>query len=141
MKNKITPVLIIVVAVSLYYNFKLSRSAAPLSVNQGVSFEQKQKCAVYKKDIESKFEKNNSEDTTVTFNYFDRIFYSPIRNSCLYVYNNMFGPKAADRFETSYLADALSGEVLVNTTIMSNGQIDREAQARFSGLVKSYEVK
>lgn len=146
MNNKFTTILIIVIIVSLYYNFKLSRSTeslsgAPTSSNQDVSFEQKQKCAVYKKDIESKFERNNNADTTVTFNYFDRIFYSPTRNSCLYVYNNMFGLKAVDHFETSYLVDALSGEVLVNTIVMSSGQLDREAQSRFNELVKTYEVK
>lgn len=141
MKNKFTPILIIVMAVSLYYNFKLSRPGAPLSVNQEVSFEQKQKCAIYKKDIESSFEKANNEGASMEFNYFDRIFYSPKQNSCLYVSHSMSGLKAKDRYITYHLTDALSGVGLFYSGVVASGETIPNAQASFDELVRSYEVK
>lgn len=144
MEKKFTILLIIMVVISLYYNYKLSRSAEPSAASfvagNGPTFEQKQKCAVYKRDIEAKFEKNNSESTTIFFNYFDRIFYSPKQNSCLYIYTGSIERDASSMSQASYLVDALTGETLVRTNTMSHGVIDSEAQSRFDELVKNYEI-
>jgi hypothetical protein len=140
MKNKIIVILIVILSISLYYNLQLKDNVQKKILNtQKVSFEQKQKCAIYKKDIESKFEKNNNEEKPIEYQYLDEVFYSPKQDSCLYTYNGMFGLKAKERYTTRYLVDALTGSVLLQTTTISEGKFDMNADTNFSELLKSYK--
>jgi len=131
--------LIIVLIVSIYYNLKLSDSQKNTPKTQEISFERKQECAIYKKQIEDKFERNNNGEIAIEYYYFDKIFYSPKQESCLYVYSGSFGIKAKDRYTTLYLADALSGDVITQATVISEGKFMADAQSNFNQLVKSYE--
>ncbi|HEY4513061.1 MAG TPA: hypothetical protein VJH06_00925 [Candidatus Paceibacterota bacterium] len=143
--NKITKygglLLIIILVVSLYYNFKTSNSPAQISKTKEVSFEQKQECAIYKKQIEDKFEKNNNGEIAVEYYYFDRIFYSPKEDSCLYVYSGQFGLKANERYRMLYLADALSGDILYQKTVVREGKVLFEEENDFNVNARSYETQ
>jgi hypothetical protein len=140
MKNQIIILLTVILCISLFYNFKSKNNLQKNILEvQKVSFEQKQKCAIYKKDIESKFEKNNNEEKPLEYQFLDKVFYSPKQDSCLYTYNGMFGVKAKERYTTKYLVDALTGFILFQTTTVSEGKFDMDADNRFSEILKSYE--
>ena len=138
--NKITryggSLLIIILIISIYYNFKFSNSLTKI---QEVSFEKKQECAIYKKQIEDKFEKNNNGDIVAEYYYLDRIFYSSIEDSCLYVYSGQFGLKATERYRVLYLADALSGDIITQATVIKEGKFMYDEENGFNQRVKTYE--
>jgi len=138
--NKITryggSLLIIILIISIYYNFKFSNSLTKI---QEESFEKKQECAIYKKQIEDKFERNNSGDIAIEYYYLDRIFYSPIEDSCLYVYSGQFGLKATERYRVLYLADALSGDIITQATVIKEGKFMYDEENGFNQRVKTYE--
>ena len=133
--------LIVILIISVYYNFKSRNSSTEIQKTQEVSFEKKQECATYKKQIEDKFERNNNGETAIEYYYFDKIFYSPKQDSCLYVYSGSFGIKAKERYTTLYLADALSGDIITQATSISEGKFMYDAQNNFNQLVKSYEIQ
>jgi len=133
-------ILIIVLLVSVYYNLKLYNPLSQNPKNQEVSFEKKQDCAVYKKQIEDKFEKNNNSEVAIEYYYLDRIFYSPTENSCLFVYSGQFGLKATERYRTLYLEDALSGDILTRATVVEQGKFMGDNQTAFDARVREYEL-
>jgi hypothetical protein len=145
-KNLIIFGLVALLAISVFFNLKGVTSkeittqdvAGNRPINESL-FQKKQDCAVYKKQLEDKFEKNNNSELPLEYNYLDKVFYSPKANSCLYVYSGTFGLKAADRNRTLYLADALSGEIILQTTVTSEGNFDGKAQSDFYEQVKPYE--
>jgi hypothetical protein len=132
-------ILIIALLVSVYYNLKPNNSL-PQNSKQEVSFEKKQDCAVYKKQIEDKFEKNNNSEIAIEYYYLDRIFYSPTENSCLFVYSGQFGLKATERYRMLYLEDALSGDILTKATVIEQGKFMGDAQSAFDARVREYEI-
>lgn len=146
MKNEIKinigvlAVLIIALIVSVYFNFKTDNSSPNISKTQEVSFEKKQDCATYKKQIEDKFEKNNNSEIAIEYYYLDRIFYSPVEDSCLFVYSGQFGLKATERYRMLYLEDALSGDILTKATVIEQGKFMGDAQTAFDARVREYEV-
>jgi hypothetical protein len=142
MKNSyiIILVLIVTLGVSLYFNFRNNETSPKNSTYQQISFEKKQDCSNYRKQIEDKFEKNNNSDLAVEYYYFDRIFYSPVEDSCLYVYTVQFGLKATDRFKMIYLEDFLSGEILTRATIIQGGVYDGNNEFAFNSRVREYET-
>lgn len=83
MKNIYIAILIMSVIIAYYFgqsnNGQVVKSTpTPLSVNQN-AFEMKAKCATYKEKIETKMQ------STMWSSYnIDDVFYSPIKNSCLY---------------------------------------------------------
>ncbi len=138
MKNNIVTALLILLLISLYFNFKSNLSSS-FKKEDSISFEQKQKCATYKKDIETKFEKeNNGSDIHKSF---DRIFYSTKQKSCLYVYSESFFTFTLGRKwnNTMYLADALSGDQVLYVVTALENNVDVEASAKFTNLLKEYE--
>ena len=134
-------ILIIALLVSVFYNLKPNSPSSQGFKNQEVSFEKKQDCAVYKKQIEDKFNKNNNSEIAIEYYYLDRIFYSPLENSCLFVYSGQFGIKADDRYRILYLEDALSGDILTKATVIEQGKYMNENQTAFDIRVKEYESK
>lgn len=136
MKNNIAIGLLVLLLISLYFNFKSNTSLSSLKKEENISFEQKQKCATYKKDIETKFEKENSE--SLSFKTFDRIFYSSKQNSCLYVYSLSFS-SGKSSMQEMYLSDALSGEELLNRITRIAGEVNTQNSQTFIDLVKEYE--
>ena len=139
-KKLLVSILLIALLVSLFFNFKNKEEKQVLQdTKKQVSFEQKQKCAVYRKEFETKFEKNNNSDFHIGYEYLDKIFYSPKLQSCLVEYHTFFGIKAKERSETSYLDDALTGESILQTTIISNGVYDPKSELMFNNLLKEYE--
>lgn len=121
--------LIIALIVSIYFNLRTSDSSPQSTKNQEVSFEKKQNCAVYKKQTEDKFEKNDNSEIAIEYYYLDRIFYSPTENSCLFVYSGQFGLKATERYRMLYLEDALSGDILTKATVIEQGKFMGNAQS------------
>ena len=140
-KNKVIIVLVLVLIISAYYNFKPNNFSIQTTKTQGVSFEKKQECASYKKQIEDKFEKNNNGDIAIEYYYLDRIFYSTKADSCLYVYSGQFGLKANERYRMLYLADALSGDIIYQKTVIREGKVLFEEENDFNTMVKTYETK
>ena len=138
-KNIIITLLVIALGASVYYNLKQNDSSSQTPKNQEVSFEKKQDCAVYKKQIEDKFEKNNNSEVAIEYYYLDRIFYSPTENSCLFVYSGQFGLKATERYRTLYLEDALSGDILTRATVIEQGKLMGDNQTAFDARVREYE--
>lgn len=132
--------IIVALLLFVYYNFK-STGLSSSNSNTQVSFEKKQDCAVYKKQIEDKFNKNNNSELVVEYYYLDKIFYSPMENSCLFIYSGQFGIKASERYRTVYLEDALSGDILTKATVIEQGKYMGENQAVFDIRVKEYENK
>ena len=135
----ILALLIIALIVSVYFNLKPNSPSSQSPKTQEVSFEKKQDCAVYKKQIEDKFEKNNNSEIAIEYYYLDRIFYSPTENSCLFVYSGQFGLKATDRYRMLYLEDALSGDILTKATVIEQGKFMGDAQSAFDVRVREYE--
>lgn len=133
-------ILIIALLVSVFYNFKSNSPSSQGLKNQKVSFEKKQDCVVYKKQIEDKFEKNNNSEIAIEYYYLDRIFYSPAEDSCLFVYSGQFGLKATERYRMLYLEDALSGDTLARVTVIEQGKFMGEAQTAFDTRVREYEI-
>lgn len=133
-------ILLVALLLSIYYNFKSSNISSS-NPNTQISFEKKQNCAVYKKQIEDKFDKNNNSEIAIEYYYLDRIFYSPIENSCLFVYSGQFGIKADERYRILYLEDALSGDILTKATVIEQGKFMNENQTAFNIQVKEYENK
>jgi len=132
-------ILTIALLVSVYYNLKPKANSS--SQSSQVSFEKKQDCAVYKKQIEDKFDKNNNIELVIEYYYLDRIFYSPTENSCLFIYSGQFGLKADERYRTLYLEDALSGDILTKATVIEQGKYMNENQLSFDVRVREYEGK
>jgi hypothetical protein len=132
-------VLIIALIVSVYFNLKPNSPSLQSAKNQEVSFEKKQDCATYKKQIEDKFEKNNNSEIAIEYYYLDRIFYSPVEDSCLFVYSGQFGLKATERYRTLYLEDALSGDILTRATVIEQGKFMGDNQTAFDARVREYE--
>lgn len=140
-KNITIIVLIIVLGVAIYFVFQNNQVfQQENSAAGGVLFEKKQDCAVYKKQIEDKFEKNNNSEIAIEYYYFDRIFYSPVEDSCLFVYSGQFGLKATERYRMLYLEDALSGDVLNKATVIEQGKFMSDAQTAFDTRVREYET-
>lgn len=133
-------ILIIALLVSVFYNLKSNNPSSQGVKHQEVSFEKKQDCAVYKKQIEDKFEKNNNSDIAIEYYYLDRIFYSPTEDSCLFVYSGQFGLKATERYRMLYLEDALSGDILTRATVIEQGKFMGDAQTAFDARVREYEI-
>ncbi|MFA5831435.1 MAG: hypothetical protein WC878_06405 [Candidatus Paceibacterota bacterium] len=143
MKNKpVTIILAIALLVSLYFNLQNKETKKGVEVNtQKVSLDNKQMCAVYKKEIEAKFEtNNNSIDRPLEYLYLDKVFYSPKQNSCLYIYRGTsFGEKISEIYTTVYLMDALSGEKVLSSDIVSASKTDYEREKSFNARIKEYE--
>lgn len=140
MKNNIAIGLLVLLLISLYFNFKSNIYLSSLKKEENISFEQKQKCATYKKDIETKFEKDNNEPT-VSVSKLERIFYSIKEKSCLYVYVKEVTRSTVPIDEVRYmgLVDALSGEVYYQPAVMINFKDDYIKLEKFNNLVKEYE--
>lgn len=136
----ILALLIVALLVSVFYNLKPNSSSSQGPKNQEVSFEKKQDCAVYKKQIEDKFEKYNNSEITIEYHSLDRIFYSPTEDSCLFVYSGQFGLKATERYRMLYLEDALSGDILTTATVIEQGKFSGDAQTAFYARVREYEI-
>lgn len=138
MQKNIIILLSSVLIVSVYFNF-----SGGFSSKDNVSdFEQKQKCAVYKKQIEDKFEKNNYEaasEGVFAYDNLKEVFYSPKANSCLYIYE-MSGGLGKNRFLEIYLRDALSGVSLSHATTHVDGKYNLEAEVAFNMVVDEYKT-
>lgn len=127
----------IILMISICFNLKPT-AVSPLKSSQ-VGFEKKQDCAVYKRQIEDKFDRNNNGELVNEYYYFDRIFYSPTENSCLFIYSGSFGLRADERYRTLYLEDALSGDVLIQATVIEKGKYMNDNQAYFDTRVRAYK--
>jgi hypothetical protein len=126
--------------ISVYFNLQSeSSNSKNVAVSkQGPSFEQKQKCAAYKKDYEVKFEINNNDEMSTEYYYLEKVFYSPILNSCLVQYNSAFG-FGKGRYKTLYLDDALTGGRISNSMVVIEGKPELNSEKEFNELVKRYE--
>lgn len=125
------------VSANFYLISKNDRTKTTESL-ETLNFKLKRGCASYKESIEDRFERNNNGSPSEYY-YFDKIFYSPLQNSCLYVYSGLFGIKASDRYRVQYLADALSGEILLTTVVIEAGKTKFEEQKAFQDVVAEYE--
>lgn len=137
MQKNIIILLSLGLILSTYFNFNGIFS----SKNKLTEFEQKQKCAVYKKQIEDKFEKSNYEaasDGLFVFDNLEEMFYSPKADSCLYIYK-MSGGLAKNRFSEIYLKDALSGVSLSHAVTHVDGKYNLEAEIAFNMIVDKYK--
>lgn len=147
-KNIIILGLAVLLAVSVAFNISTEESLKEVASKESPQgeqltsenlFQKKQDCAIYKKQIEDKFEKNNNGEIPIEYYYLDEVFYSPKANSCMYTYSGMFGLKASDRYRTLYLADALSGALIFQATVISEGKFDGPAQSNFYDFVNTFK--
>ncbi len=118
-----------------------------ISTNE--ELEKKAMCAEYKDEAEANIEKYNLDYSGNGYETLslEEIFYSPVRNSCLYAASGMMvvdGPTMQETFWTHMIFDALTSENLYSSTMNCE---DRkvcaynmsEAQALFSDEVEYYK--
>lgn len=149
MKNK--PVIIISAIVLIafafiagfkYRNIRFKTSTNSQTANNNELFAKKTECQKYQDDVEKKLNDSDAfvaETGAQMVNKFDKIFYSPKANSCLYVSTQITFVKGKRTIEMPTLKDALSGETLLSG-IREWNTSDYEAQVnRFEAGVKEYE--
>lgn len=112
-------------------------------------FSKKMECSKFQDDIEMRLShddvavKKSLHDRTLFYSAFQKIFYSPKSNSCLYYFTTQEVASSGDITFGYFLIDALSGEPLVSKIGCDYGEVcaQRMHQARDSFLaqMKQYE--
>ena len=139
-KKILVSIFLIALLVSLFFNFQnKEEKQVSQDTKKQVSFEQKQKCAVYRKEFEAKFEKNNNrEGSFTTYKNLDKVFYSPKLQSCLVLYSESV---LQLKYKGLYLDDALTGENVLGTMISRDDEdgVKIKLENDFNASVKQYE--
>lgn len=109
-----------------------------ITISDEEAFKKKTECQKYLPQIEAKLAAEDEIDfpgrsshTTV-----ERVFYSLSMNSCLYVSTESQFYDNGKKFITFAVSDALSGELLMNT---SAEWADQKGEAEFQRFLKEYE--
>jgi hypothetical protein len=107
-------------------------------VTKEVKFNRNQECAVYKSQIEDKFEENKEDTSSPSLYNFKRIFYSPRKDSCLFIYDTII---ISSMSFSTYLEDALTGETISHYEYQMYGgeKIFGKDKVVFDEIVREYE--
>ncbi len=149
MKNKSTIVLSAIILLALGFTAGLKYrdlfSKSPTNsqtVNTNELFAKKTECQKYQNDIEKKLNDSDifvPETGAQTVNTFDKIFYSPKANSCLYVSTDIMFVNGKRTSEIPTLRDALSGETLLSGIREWGADNYFDRMEQFETGVKEYE--
>lgn len=105
-------------------------------------FEKKQDCQRYEKEISEKVKSNNfyvAKTNANSYNYLQKIFYSPKANSCLYVYLEVTYVNEKREWDSFTLVDALTNNI-ISSNLIKWGESDYPAKKQnFDDLIKEYE--
>ena len=97
-----------------------------------VNFEKKKDCAQYKNDLEKQ-----ATDSKENLYILKKIFYSPKRDSCLYITHEGY-TVGKERVEMFTLYDYLTNENLITVQVKSFAELE-ERENEFNRLTKDFE--
>jgi len=104
----------------LAYGFILTGCSQQKWLSQDKIFEKKQECIKYKINIEEEIDGKNTEKWfQESFYELDQIFYSPIKNSCLYSYKRVWlqNNLTIRSFLDYFIVDYLTKDMIFETNI------------------------
>jgi hypothetical protein len=144
-KNYIILALIILLVISLFFNFQKSDKITEddqSQIDNEALFQKKQDCQKYKTEIEQKLESLNFSNPSTNYqsvNILKEIFFSPKANSCLYIAEEWGWENGKIRWETVTLEDALTSEV-ISSSLREMGSEDYLSQkTAFNNLIEDYK--
>lgn len=148
-KNIIIGLLLVLLCIAVYSNIQKSNShnqgqnkLLETKANPDDLFQKKQDCQKYTAQITKNVEAQNYTNPQTGFqsyNYLNKVFYSPKLNTCLYVSTERDFEHGKPTFEIPVLVDALTGETLLSGLREVGKPEFFERKEQFDIYLKDYE--
>jgi len=149
-KNLIIGILVILLGVSVYFNFQKEnvpseqQNKAPQTsrLSDDDLFQKKQECQQYREQIEAKLKELaffNPDTGYQSTSFLEKLFFSPKANTCLYVVKEWGLVNKKLTWETLTLNDALTGEILTSSLREVGNKDYLQRKQAFEEYLKDYE--